>query len=122
MPMTSPSKAETVASPDDQMMKVLHCGPCLRSEVKYTEWGIGPRYAWMRDAVVVDCTTSPDACEMYTCSPLGQENFQSGRIVRRGPSSVHWSGSSIEVATASFASRPVHAAAVRRIISGEASR
>ena len=69
--------------PDVQMTTRLHCGRCFRSGVKYSQCGIGPTYAPRRDAVVVYCTTSPEAPETYTCSPFGHEYFQSGRRVAK---------------------------------------
>ena len=43
----------------------------------------------IREAVVVYCTTSPEACETYTCSPFDHEYFSSGRWVRNDPCTVN---------------------------------
>jgi len=43
----------------------------------------------MREAVVVCCTTSPVASDTYTCSPLGHENFHTGRRPDRLVLTVH---------------------------------
>src|SRR4030095_8154983 len=77
-PTTMPRSAAMVPMPDDQMTTVLHWRPCLRSGVKENKCVMGPAYAPSLEARVVYCTTSPDVCETYTCSPFGHVYFQSG--------------------------------------------
>src|SRR5262245_9277921 len=115
MPMTMPRMAARVPMPDVQMTTALHCGPCLRSGVKYSQCGMAPTYAPHREPVVVYWTTSPVASERYTCSPVGHEYFQSG-LSARETWSVHWSTSSNDSIRAAPTGRPLQADAVRSII------
>ncbi len=63
-PTTMPRMAAPVPMPDDQMTTLLHCAPCFRSGVKYSQCGIAPTYAPQREPVVVYCSTSPVLAEM----------------------------------------------------------
>src|SRR5881397_1584402 len=89
--MTMPTSAATAPTPDVQITIRLQASWCARSGVKYNQCGIGPRYAPMRDALVVYCTTSPEVSATYTCSPVGHEYFHIGRSVRSAAWTVHWS-------------------------------
>src|SRR5437773_7138829 len=62
-PIIRPSNAANVAIPDDQMTTLLQSGPFRRSGVKYSQCGIAPKYAPMREAVVVYWMTSPFASD-----------------------------------------------------------
>ncbi len=62
--MIMPRMDVSVAMPDDQMTTLFHIGPFRRSGTKYNQCGIAPKYAPIRDAVVVYWITSPVACEI----------------------------------------------------------
>jgi len=59
-----PSSPATVAMPDDQTMTLFQSGPLRRRGVKYSQCGIAPKYAPMRDARVVYRMTSPLSSEL----------------------------------------------------------
>src|SRR5579864_8658399 len=89
IPTISPNSDVTVPAPEAHSTTRFHKGPFSRSGVKYNQCGIAPNQAPRREALVVDCTTSPVRCETYTSFPSGHEYLSNGRRRRNSPLTVH---------------------------------
>src|SRR5579863_407820 len=113
-PTTSSKILVSVLSPYSLITAFRHAGLSLRSGVKYSHCGIAPKYAPMREARVVYCTTSPDSSETYTCSPSGHAYFHNGWPRQIPGYTVHWSGASGWLICARTGDCPVQAAAILR--------